>query len=239
MPGSEPADAPRARPKRIRPAPKPLKWRRAPWFGLAFIALVAGVLNALGVGKPRPAASAPEPVVATSSPRGWQAVAAPDGSYAYDVPPGWEPAPAAQQRWAGIRLVTSALLGRGFCGHATLGGAGVTTEISADQETAARQAATDVAAGAYGGVSHLSPTTDAQVTAADGTKVPARLVVAEVEPAATGECAAKHASVVALGTSGAVIVAYADSDRSGSPAREDLLEIVQSYRSATGSTTYR
>src|SRR5213078_2221747 len=89
--GSEPADAPRAKPKRIRPARKPLKWRRAPWLGLALIALIAGVLNALGVGKPRPASSSPAPVVGTPSPRvavpavvaGWQSVAGRDGSYAY------------------------------------------------------------------------------------------------------------------------------------------------------------
>lgn len=119
--GYEPADAPRARPKRIRPQPKPLKWRRAPWFGLVFIALVAGVLNALGVGKPHPAAVA-----------GWQSVAGRDGSYAYDVPPNWEPAPGTQHGWAGIRLIASAFPGQ--CGQATLGGAGVTTEPLTDLE---------------------------------------------------------------------------------------------------------
>jgi hypothetical protein len=214
------SDAPRARPKRIRPAPEPLRWRRAPWLGLALVALIAGVLNALGVGKPRPAASAPAPR--------WQAVVAPDGGYAYDVPPDWEPAPATQQNWPGIRLVTSALLGRGPCG--TRGGAGVVTTQPADPEAAARKAAADVAAGAYGGVARLGPATHL-----DGTSAPARLVVAEVEPAATGECAAKHAVVVALATTGAVVVAYADTDRAGSPARADLVGIVRSYR----GTTYR
>ncbi|MGK3209059.1 hypothetical protein [Amycolatopsis sp. MEPSY49] len=258
--GYEPADAPtppRARPKRIRPAAKPLKWRRAPWFGLVFIALIAGVLNALGVGKPRPAASSPPaPLVVTPSPRvtvpaltsGWQSVAGRDGSYAYDVPPNWEPAPTTQHGWdsPSIRLITSAFLGKDFCGRDTLGGAGVTTEPLADPEAAARKAATDLAVGAYGGTSQVSPGSDAELTKADGTKATARVVVAKVAPAATGECAAKHALVVAMGFgtgSGAsgVMVAYADSDRSGPTIREDLVKIVESYRfvpaAGRGTTT--
>jgi hypothetical protein len=233
--GYEPADAPRAKPKRIRPKAKPLKWRRAPWFGLVFIALVAGVLNALGVGRPHPASSSPppSPLVATPSPRaavpavvaGWQSVAGRDGTYAYDVPPNWQPAPGTQHGWDGIRLITSAFLGK-------CGGAGVTTEPLADIDAAARKAATDLAAAAYGGVPQLGPASDARVPKADGTEVPARLVVAEVTPAEAGECATRHALVAALafggnsGTSG-VVVAYADSDRSG---REELERIVRSYR---------
>ncbi|MFF1608533.1 hypothetical protein ACFVYA_12185 [Amycolatopsis sp. NPDC058278] len=241
--GYEPADAPRAQPKRIRPKPKPLKWRRAPWFGLVFIALVAGVLNALGVGKQHPASSSPPtaPLVATPSPRaavpavvaGWQSVAGRDGSYAYDVPPNWQPAPGTQHGWDGIRLITSAFLGK--CGQATLGGAGLTTEPLADVDAAARKAATDLATAAYGGTPQLSPGPDAQVTKADGTAIPARIVVAEVTPAQTGECAARHALVAALAFGGdaetsGVVVAYADSDRSGPSIREDLVRIVRSYR---------
>lgn len=245
--GYEPADAPRARPKRIRPAARPLKWRRAPWFGLVFIALVAGVLNALGVGKPRPASSTPPPapLVVTPSPRvtvpaltsGWQPVAARDGSYAYDVPPAWTPKPGTLHGWdePSIRLITSAFLGENFCGKDTLGGAGVTTESVADPEAAASKAATDLAKGAYGGTSQVGPGTEAQLTKADGTKAPARVVVAEVVPSATGECAAKHALVVAMGFgtgagASGVVVAYADSDRSGASIREDLVKIVESYR---------
>jgi hypothetical protein len=245
--GYEPADAPRARPKRISPRPKPLKWRRAPWFGLAFIALVAGVLNALGVGRPHPASSSPppSPPVVTPSPRvavppavaGWQSVAGRDGAYAYDVPPNWEPAPGTQHGWDehGIRLITSAFLGKNFCSTKDLGGAGVTTEPLADPDAAARKAATDVAAGAYGGTPQVGPGTDAQVTKTDGTAVPARIVVAEVTPTETGECVARHALVAAMafggdpGTSG-VVVAYADSDRSGPSVRDDLVRIVRSYR---------
>ncbi|WP_103343016.1 hypothetical protein [Amycolatopsis sp. CA-126428] len=240
--GYEPADAPRARPKRIRPRPKPLKWRRAPWFGLVFIALVAGVLNALGVGKPHPASSSPPaPLVVTPSPRaavpavvaGWQSVAGRDGAYAYDVPLNWQPAPGTQHGWDGIRLITSAFLGK--CGQATLGGAGVTTEPLADVDAAARKAATDLATAAYGGVPEVGPVSDAQVSRADGAAVPAKVVVASVTPAQPGECATRHALVAALafggdsGTSG-VVVAYADSDRSGPSIREDLVRIVGSYR---------
>ncbi|MEV6624888.1 hypothetical protein AB0M83_22135 [Amycolatopsis sp. NPDC051106] len=265
--GYEPADAPapaslpsveppRARPKRIRPAPKPLKWRRAPWLGLVLIALIAGVLNALGVGKAhRPSGSAPlPPLVVTPSPRtvvpavtsGWQSVAARDGSYAYDVPPDWKPAPTTQHGWdePAIRLITSAFLGRDFCGRDTLGGAGVTTEPLPDPEAAARKAATDLATGAYGGTSQVGPGTDAQLTKADGTRSPARIVVAEVTPAATGECSAKHALVAAMafgnGSASGVVVAYADADRSGPTIRDDLLGILKSYRfvpAADRSTT--
>ncbi len=240
-------DAPRAQPKRIRPAPKPLKWRRAPWLGLVLIALIAGVLNALGVGKTHHASSTPAPRpprVETPAPRtvvpavtsGWQSVAARDGSYAYDVPPNWEPAPTTQHGWdePAIRLITSAFLGKNFCARDTLGGAGVTTEPLADPEAAARKAATDLATGAYGGTSQVGPATDAQLTKADGTQAPARLVVAEVTPAATGECSAKHALVAAMafgnGGASAVVVAYADSDRSGPTIREDLVGILKSYR---------
>ncbi len=231
--GYEPADAPRARPKRIRPKAKPLKWRRAPWFGLVFIALVAGVLNALGVGKPHPASSSPSPapLVVTPSPRaavpaavpGWQSVAGRDGSYAYDVPPNWQPAPDTQHGWSGIRLISSAFLGK--CD----GGAGITTEPLGDLEAAARKAATDLAKGAYGAPPELGPGTDAQVSRADGTTVPARVVVASVTAAPTGECAVRQAQVVVLafggdsGTSG-VVAAY------GSSARDDLVRIVRSYR---------
>ncbi|EOD69581.1 hypothetical protein [Amycolatopsis vancoresmycina] len=233
--GYEPADAPRAKPKRIRPKAKPLKWRRAPWFGLVFIALVAGVLNALGVGKQHPASSSPppSPLVATPSPRaavpavvaGWQAVAGRDGSYAYDVPPNWQPAPGTQHGWAGIRLITSAFLGK-------CGGAGVTTEPLADLDAAARKAATDLAKGAYDAAPELGPASDAQVSRADGTAVPARVVVASVTPAQPGECAVRHAQVAVLafggnsGTSG-VMVAYAGE---GSSAQGELERIVRSYR---------
>lgn len=250
--GYEPADAPsveppRARPKRIRPAPKPLKWRRAPWIGLVLIALIAGVLNALGVGKTHHASSTPTsrpPRVETPAPRtvvpavtsGWHSVAGKDGSYAYDVPPNWEPAPTTQHGWdePAIRLITSAFLGKDFCARDTLGGAGVTTEPLTDPEAAARKAATDLATGAYGGTSQVGPGTDAQLTKADGTKAPARIVVAEVTPAATGECSAKHAVVAAMAfgnrSASGVVVAYADSDRSGPTIREDLLRILRSYR---------
>lgn len=258
--GYEPADAPRAQPKRIRPKPrlKPLKWRRAPWFGLVFIALVAGVLNALGVGRSHHASSTPTPrapVVSTPSPRiavppavtGWQSVAGKDGSYAYDVPPSWEPAPTTLHGWDNpeVRLITSAFLGKDVCGRDSLGGAGVTTEPVADPEAAARKAATDVATAAYGGTTQLGAATDAQVTKADGSPIPARVVVAEVVPGESGECAAKHALVAAMAfgdgssTSG-VVVAYADSDRSGPSVREDLEKIVRSYRfvpAADRSTT--
>ncbi|MEQ0558913.1 hypothetical protein ABJI51_07510 [Amycolatopsis sp. NEAU-NG30] len=265
--GYEPADAPRAQPKRIRPKPKPLRWRRAPWFGLVFIALVAGVLNALGVGKSRPASSTPppQPVVVTPSPRaavpavvtGWQSVAAGDGSYAYDVPPGWVPAPATMHGWEktaavpGLRLITSAFLGEDFCGKENLGGAGVTTEPLADPGAAARKVVTDLGVSAYspdnGPLATVTADagSDVLLMKADGTTAPARIVVAEVVPTETGECAARHALVAAMafgGTSGTsgVVVAYADSDRAGPSVRDDLVRIVQSYRfvpAANRSTT--
>ena len=277
--GYEPADAPppspslspeppRAQPKRIRPAPKPLKWRRAPWLGLVLIALIAGVLNALGVGKTHHTSSTPTsrpPRVETPAPRtvvpavtsGWQSVAARDGSYAYDVPPAWKPEPGTLHGWEktaavpGIRLITSAFLGENFCEHADLGGAGVTTEPLADPDAAARKAVTDL------GVSAFSPDngplaavtadagTDAQLTKADGSKAPARIVVAEVVPTDQDQCVAKHALVAAMGFgngSGAsgVVVAYADADRAGPTIREDLVGILKSYRfvpAADRSTT--
>jgi hypothetical protein len=262
-----PVEPPRAQPKRIRAAAKPLKWRRAPWVGIVLIALIAGVLNALGVGKShRPAPAPRTPVVETPSPRvvvpaavsGWQSVAARDGSYAYDVPPSWTPAPGTLHGWEktavvpGIRLITSAFLGEDFCEHANLGGAGVTTEPVADAGEAARKAVTDLGVSAFspdsGPLAEVTPDagTDAQVTKADGTKSPARIVVADVVPTETGPCWAKHALVAALGfgngTGGAsgVVVAYADADRSGPAIRDDLARILQSYRfvpAADRSTT--
>jgi hypothetical protein len=264
--GYEPADAPRsepprAEPKRIRPAPKKPKWRRssrAPWVGLVLIALIAGVLNALGVGKQHRSSSTPPPLspaVVTPSPRvavpaavaGWQPVVGTDGAYAYDVPPNWDPAPGTLHGWGktgaipGITLITSAFLGRHFCGDSDLGGAGVTTEPVADLDAAARKAATDLGASAYspdnGPLAQVTPDagTDAQLTKADGTKAPARIVVAEVIPTNTTECAAKHALVAAMAFAGdpgvsGVVVAYADSDRAGPSAREHLVRILRSYR---------
>ncbi|MEV6876522.1 hypothetical protein [Amycolatopsis sp. NPDC051128] len=260
--GYEPADAPRSEPQRIRPAAKKPKWRRssrAPWVGLALIALIAGVLNALGVGKPHRASSSTtpplSPVVVTPSPRvaapaavaGWQPVVGNDGSYAYDVPPNWEPAPGTLHGWGktgaipGITLITSAFLGRHFCGDSDLGGAGVTTEPVADLDAAARKAATDVGVSAFspdnGPLAQVTPDagTDAQLTKADGTKAPARIVVAEVVPTKTDGCAAKHALVAVMAFAGdpgasGVVVAYADSDRSGPSVREDLVRILRSYR---------
>jgi hypothetical protein len=271
--GYEPADAPdpsaeppRARPKRIRPAPKPLKWRRAPWFGLALVALVAGVLNALGAGRPHhPSTSAPVPaLVVTPSPQvlvppavaDWQSVAGADGAYAYDVPPAWAPAPGTVHGWEkttavpGTTLATSAFLGKDFCGGSDLGGAGVRT-APGDPDTAARTAVTDLGVSAYspddGPAAAVTADagTDTQLTGADGTKAPARIVVAEVVPTDRSQCAAKHALVVALafgtdaGRSG-VVVAYADSDRGGASVRDELLGIVRSYRfvpAADRSTT--
>ena len=106
----------------------------------------------------------------------------------------------------GIRLITSAFLGENFCEHADLGGAGVTTEPLADPDAAARKAVTDL------GVSAFSPDngplaavtadagTDAQLTKADGSKAPARIVVAEVVPTDPDQCVAKHALVAAMGS---------------------------------------
>ncbi|WP_326947248.1 hypothetical protein OG439_49715 [Amycolatopsis sp. NBC_01307] len=255
-------ETPRAEPKRIRPAAKPPKWRRssrAPWVGLVLIALIAGVLNAFGVGKPHRPSSTPAPLpplVVTPSPRvtvpaavsGWQSVAGKDGSYAYDVPPNWEPAPTTVHGWEktgaapGITLVTSAFLGRNFCQKSDLGGAGVKTEPLGDPGAAARKAVTDLGVSAYspdnGPLATVTPDagTDAQVTKADGTKAPARIVVADVIPSDTGECAAKHAVVAAMAFTGAdavtsgVVVAYADADRSGPTIRQDLVGILKSYR---------
>lgn len=268
--GAPQPEPPRAEPKRIRPAAKPpTKWRRAPWLGLVLIALIAGVLNALGVGKTHRTPSTPTsrpPLVTTPSPRvavppsvaGWQPVAADDGSFAYDVPPNWQPAPTTLHGWEktaavpGIRLITSAFLGRDFCGRSDLGGAGVTTEPVADADAAARKAVTDLGVSAYspdnGPLAQVTPDAgaDAQVTKEDGTKAPARVIVAEVVPSDTGECVAKHALVAALaftgknsGSSG-VVLAYSDADRPGSASREELLRVVQSYRfvaAADRSTT--
>lgn len=265
-----PVAPPRAEPKRIRPAAKPpKKWRRAPWFGLVLIAFVGGLLNALGVGKTHHTPSTPTsrpPLVTTPSPRvvvpaavdGWQSVAARDGSYAYDVPPNWEPVPGTLHGWEktatvpGIRLITSAFLGRNFCRKDDLGGAGVTTEPVADPDAAARKAVTDLGVSAYssdgGPLAQVTPDAgaDAQLAKADGTKAPARVVVAEVVPTATGECAAKHALVAAMafgspgGAASGVVVAYSDADRPGSANREELVKVVQSYRfvpAADRSTT--
>jgi hypothetical protein len=232
------------------------------------IALIAGVLNALGVGKSHRPASTPAPLpplVVTPSPKvvvpaavpGWHSVAGKDGSYAYDVPPNWAPAPGTVHGWEktaavpGITLVTSAFLGKDFCGGGDLGGAGVRTGPPADPDAAAREAVTALGVSAYspdaGPLAQVTPDAgaDAQLTEADGTKVPARIVVAEVVPSDRSDCMAKHALVAALafgadaGKSG-VVVAYADQDRSGPSAREDLLAILRSFRfvpAAERSTT--
>lgn len=274
--GYQPSDAPRfpsgtgfetppeerAEPRRIAPARKPPKWRRssrAPWVGLALIALIAGVINAFG-GKPDKPSTPPGPVVATQAPRfavpavvaGWKSVAGKEGTYAYDVPPSWSPEPTVLHGWEktaaapGISLITSAFLDSGFCPSQSAskrGGSGLTTEDVADPEAAARKAVSDL------GVSHYSPDNgplaqvtlepgvEATVETLKGTKLPARIVVGSVAPSDTGECSPQRALVAAMAfgsttdaTKSGVVMAYADQDVAGAATREQLLQIVRSYR---------
>ncbi len=271
--GYQPSDAPRfpsstgfeteerAQPQRIRPAPKRPKWRRssrAPWVGLALIALIAGVVNAFGKSHDAPAPR--KPVVSTQTPRfavpasidGWKPVAGKDGTFAYDVPPSWSPEPTVLHGWEktaavpGLTLITSAFLDSGFCPSQSAskrGGSGLTTENVADPEAAARKAVSDL------GVSHYSPDngplaqvslepgTDATVETLKGTKLPARIVVGSVVPSDTGECMPKRALVAAMAftstsdaTKSAIVMAYADQDVPGAASRDELLKVVRSYR---------
>ena len=274
--GYQPSDAPRfpsgtgfetppeerAEPRRIAPAPKRPKWRRssrAPWVGLALIALIAGLVNAFG-GKSDKPSTPRAPVVATQAPRfavpavvtGWKSVAGKEGTYAYDVPPRWSPEPSTLHGWEktapapGISLITSAFLDSGFCPSRSAskrGGSGLTTEDVADPEVAARKAVSDL------GVSHYSPDngppaqvtlepgTDATVETLKGTKLPARIVVGSVVPSDAGECMPKRALVAAMAfgstsdaTKSGVVMAYADQDVAGAATRDELLQIVRSYR---------
>jgi hypothetical protein len=220
------------------------------------LALVIGVLNALGRSH-RPPVSAPRTPVA-SLPRvtvsaivsGWHSVAGSAGEYAYDVPPNWTPEPGTLHGWQktaalpGFSLITSAFLDSGYCPGqpaSKRGGAGVTTLKVADPDVAARQAVSDLGVSRYspdnGPLASvtLEPGEDASVPSASKA-LPARIVVASVVPSETGPCSPKRALVAALAFASAekqesaVVAAYADQDVPDAATRDQLLQILHSYR---------
>ncbi|QRP44283.1 hypothetical protein [Amycolatopsis sp. FDAARGOS 1241] len=254
--------APRAEPRRIRPAAAPrLRARpsRALWVLVAVIGLGAAGFNFFG-GRHHSTPSAPprQPVTYQPEPRvvvpavvpGWSSVSSSDGTYAYDVPPNWTPEPGVVHGWdpsatsAGLTLSTSAFTGRGYCDgdrDSKRGGAGVTTEAGTDAAAAARKAVQDLIGSAYdpGAKATYAPAQDATVML-DNTTKPAKVVVADVTPDSTEPCTLKHVTVGALALAGSsqsvVLVAYTD-DTTG---KADVLRLLRSYRgvpAADRSTT--
>ncbi|MFI5609173.1 hypothetical protein [Amycolatopsis sp. NPDC051903] len=254
--------APRAEPRRIRPAAAPrLRARpsRALWILVAVIGLGVAGINFFGGRHHSPPSAPPRaPVTYQPEPRvvvpavvaGWSSVASRDGTYAYDVPPNWTPEPGVVHGWdasatsPGLTLSTSAFTGRGYCDSdrdSKRGGAGVTTEDGADAASAARKAVQDLIGSAYepGAKATYASAQDATVKL-DSTTKPAKVVVADVTQDSTEPCTLKHVTVGALALAGArqsvVLVAYTDDTTS--PA--DVVRLLQSYRgvpAADRSTT--
>ncbi|WP_409466105.1 hypothetical protein [Amycolatopsis sp. GA6-003] len=189
----------------------------------------------------------PEPrVVVPPVVPGWQSVAGKDGSYAYDVPPSWEPAPTTLHGWdpapgsPGLTLATSAFLGKHSCKEdavGQIGGAGFTTEKTADAAEAARKAVTDLAISAYTGEgappAKVTPGAPEKNDSGEGM-----LVLAEVTPS-NAPCQPKSVLAGALalkaGDKSAVLVAYSEQGRPGSASRDDLVRILRSYRAVPAS----
>ncbi|MEC3980776.1 hypothetical protein [Amycolatopsis sp. H20-H5] len=204
---------------------------------------------------PRPPTTyTPAPqVVVPAVVSGWQSVAGKDGVYAYDVPPNWAPHPGAVHGWdrtpavPGIVLSASAFLGESFCAAAPgsrLGGAGVTTVPLGDPAAAAEQAVTNLGVSAYspddGPLSEVTvePAQAAEVSFGGGEKAAASIVLAEVTPSATGACVSRRALVGAIALrpadpanpKSAVLVVYSDQGNPGATSREQVLQILHSYR---------
>ncbi|WP_326569430.1 hypothetical protein VSH64_48165 [Amycolatopsis rhabdoformis] len=264
--GTGTGTAPRAEPKRIRPAGRPpsrLKGRpsRALWILVALMALGVALTNFFGAGRhhaasPGPVTPSRGPLTYQPEPRvvvpavvaGWSSVASRGGVLAYDVPPTWTPEPGTVHGWdgtatsPGITLTTSASTGRGYCGSdSSHGGAGLTTEDLGDAEAAARKAVGDLIGSAYaaGAKVTYAPAQDATVHLETSTQ-PARVVLADVTQGGADACTQKHVTVGAIALAApaqsVVLVAYTDDTTS----RADLLRLLQSYRgvpAADRSTT--
>ncbi|MGW4484427.1 hypothetical protein ACWEOE_11365 [Amycolatopsis sp. NPDC004368] len=257
--------APRAEPKRIRPAGRPptrLKGRpsRALWILVALMAVGVGVTNFFGAGRHHPASPTttpgrgpltyqPEPrVVVPAVVTGWSSVASRDGGLAYDVPPPWTPEPGVVHGWdagatsPGIELTTSASVGRGYCGSDSRhGGSGLTTEDLGDAEAAARKAVGDLVGSAYAPDAKVAyAPAQAATVKLETTTRPAKVVLADVTQDGADDCLQEHVTVGAIALAGTtqsvVLVAYSDDTTS----RADLLRLLESYRAvpaADRSTT--
>lgn len=256
-----PADEPRT------PARSRVSFRR-PLFGLGAV-VAFGVLYVVGgvsgnsgqeatsAGAPAHAPVAPLPetrVVVPAAVSGWQPVVRTDGGYAYDVPPDWVPEPGMVHGWesGGSRfaLVTSALVGEGFCDrdeNVQRGGSGMTTAPGDDAAAAAVATVEELARRAFTPDGGAEPTVE--LVEQRSVEVPigerdreATLVFAEVTVADPGEqCLPRRALVGALavaapsGESTPVLVAYDGQDGPGVTSEDDMTRLLTSLRTVPES----
>ncbi|WP_020671359.1 hypothetical protein [Amycolatopsis nigrescens] len=197
---------------------------------------------------PRPKVVVP-PAVA-----GWQSVAGRDGLYAYDVPPGWTPKPDTVHGWnadangPGITLVASAFTGQEYCPtdkNRDRGGSGVAPVAQRDYALAAAETVTLIAKQAYTAEGGPQPALavgspePAQIDDGAGGKRNASVTVAEVTVAGNDKsCMPPRALVGAIAiepgdqtdAKSPVLVAYFDQAYPGETTREQLAELLRSYR---------
>ncbi len=215
--------------------------------------------EATSSGVPEDAAVAPRPmpetrVVVPEAVSGWQPVVQTEGVYAYDVPPGWVPEPGMVHGWesGGSRfaLVTSALVGEGFCERdedVQRGGSGMTAAPGDDAAAAAVATVEELARRAYTPDGGTEPTVElveqrSVEVSIEGRAGDAELVLAEVNVSASGgQCLPDTALVGALavevpsGGSTPVLVAYDAQGGPGVLSKEEMARLLTSLRTVPES----
>ncbi|RZQ64858.1 hypothetical protein [Amycolatopsis suaedae] len=181
---------------------------------------------------------------------GWQSVASRDGTFAYDVPARWTPKPGTIHGWEGdgrptLSLTTSAFYRDGYCEgerSSRLAGAGVRSVPVVDAAEATAQTVTEVAERAYtwdGPPPRVSvgEATDTEISL-NGKKVAVKMRLAEVTPAGGHRCLVTSALVGAIALSNpkadkpgsAVLVVYADQTRDQPTTRDEIAQMLRSFR---------
>ncbi|GAA1993763.1 hypothetical protein [Amycolatopsis minnesotensis] len=201
----------------------------------------------------------PPQVVVPPAVPGWQSVAGGKGAYAYDVPPSWEPKPGTVHGWEkdaagpGLSLATSAFVGKGYCpsdASRTRGGSGVTPVAQHDYVRAAAETAELVAKydfTAKGGpppTVTVAPPVPVEVDFGGGKSREGSMTLADVVPAPGGDpCLGPKGlvGVVAIKpadnpSDGAVVlVVHTDQGYQGETPREQVVQILKSYRAVPAS----
>ncbi|QWF83067.1 hypothetical protein [Amycolatopsis sp. CA-230715] len=190
---------------------------------------------------------------------GWQSVAGGKGTYAYDVPPSWQPKPGIVHGWEkdetgpGLSMATSAFVGKNYCpadATRTRGGSGVTPVAQHDYVRAAAETAELVAKydfTAKGGpppTVTVAPPVPLKVDFGDGKSRDGSMTLADVVPAPGADSCTPPKGLVGVAAikpaddppDGAVVlVVHTDQGYPGETPREQVVQILKSYRAVPAS----
>lgn len=201
----------------------------------------------------------PPQVVVPPAVPGWQSVAGGKGTYAYDVPPSWEPKPGTVHGWEkdgtgpGLSMATSAFVGKGYCpsdATRTRGGSGVTPVSQHDYVRAAAETAELVAKYDFTAKDGPPPTVTVappvplEVDFGDGKSRAGSMTLADVVPAPGADSCTPPKGLVGVVAikpaddppDGAVVlVVHTDQGYPGETPREQVVQILKSYRAVPAS----